>query len=185
MSEQGHIQLQVKNKIAYVSFYHPASNSFPSYLLANLTKTICSLNDNDEVNLIVLQSEGERTFCAGASFDELLQVDNQEVGEQFFSGFAHVINAMRKSTKIIIGRVQGKAVGGGVGLVSACDYVFAVDSAAVKLSELAIGIGPFVIEPRSEEHTSELQSRPHLVCRLLLEKKKIKTYVDRHSCIAT
>lgn len=147
MSEQGHIQLQVKSKIAYVSFYHPASNSFPAYLLADLTKTIRSLNDNDEVNLIVLQSEGERTFCAGASFDELLQVDNQEVGEQFFSGFAHVINAMRKSTKIIIGRVQGKAVGGGVGLVSACDYVFAVDSAAVKLSELAIGIGPFVIEP--------------------------------------
>lgn len=147
MSEQGHIRLHIKNHTAFVSFYHSASNSFPGHLLAELTQTIGYLNDNKDVNLIVLQSEGERAFCAGASFDELLQVDNEQTGEKFFSGFANVINAMRKSSKIIIGRVQGKAVGGGVGLVSACDYVFAVESASVKLSELAIGIGPFVIEP--------------------------------------
>ncbi|HLV47410.1 MAG TPA: enoyl-CoA hydratase/isomerase family protein [Flavobacterium sp.] len=147
MSEQGQVQLHIRNKIAYVNFYHPASNSFPSNLLAELSNTISKLDQNNEVTLIVLQSEGERAFCAGASFDELLEVDNQQNGEQFFSGFAHVINAMRKSSKIIVGRVQGKAVGGGVGLVSACDYVFATESASVKLSELAIGIGPFVIEP--------------------------------------
>lgn len=147
MSEQGHIWLHIKNHTAFVSFYHSASNSFPGHLLAELTQTISNLNDNKDVNLIVLQSEGERAFCAGASFDELLQVDNEQIGEKFFSGFANVINAMRKSSKIIIGRVQGKAVGGGVGLVAACDYVFAVESASVKLSELAIGIGPFVIEP--------------------------------------
>ncbi len=147
MSDQGYIQQTIINQIAWVSFYHPASNSFPSHLLAELTQTINNLNNNKEVTVIVLQSEGDRAFCAGASFDELLQVSNEQEGEKFFSGFANVINAMRKSNKIIVGRVQGKAVGGGVGLIAACDYVFATQNAAVKLSELAIGIGPFVIEP--------------------------------------
>src|SRR5690606_413255 len=99
------------------------------------------------VNLILLKSEGEGAFCAGASFDELLAVNDAESGKKFFSGFANVINAMRKSSKIIVGRIHGKAVGGGVGLVAACDYALASVDAAVKLSELAIGIGPFVIEP--------------------------------------
>lgn len=141
------ITTSINDKIATISFYHPASNSFPSHQLAALTKAIQALNSNTDVNLIILKSEGDKAFCAGASFDELLQIDNLESGTQFFSGFANVINAMRTSTKLIVGRVQGKTVGGGVGLAAACDYCFATENASIKLSELAIGIGPFVIEP--------------------------------------
>jgi methylglutaconyl-CoA hydratase len=137
----------IQDKIATITFSHPASNSFPSSQLKNLTAQINDLNNNDDVVVIVLKSAGEGAFCAGASFDELLSVSTLEEGKVFFSGFANVINAMRTSNKLILGRVQGKAVGGGVGLASACDYVFATEYAAIKLSELAIGIGPFVIEP--------------------------------------
>ena len=143
----GVIKTSFDNNIATVSFFHPASNSFPSLLLHNLTQELNVLSANKEVNLIVLKSEGNGAFCAGASFDELLEVSNLEEGKMFFSGFANVINAMRTCSKIIIGRVHGKAVGGGVGIISACDYVFATNNASTKLSELAIGIGPFVIEP--------------------------------------
>ena len=141
------VETVIDARIATITFGHPAGNSFPSTQLKNLTSQINDLNDNDEVSVIVLKSAGEGAFCAGASFDELLSVSNLAEGKEFFSGFANVINAMRTSKKIIVGRVQGRAVGGGVGLASACDYVFATEYAAVKLSELAIGIGPFVIEP--------------------------------------
>lgn len=144
---EGIIKTTINNNIATVSFYHPASNSFPSLLLQNLTQELNVLSNNNAVNLIILKSEGNGAFCAGASFDELLEVSNLEEGKSFFSGFANVINAMRNCSKIIIGRVHGKAVGGGVGIISACDYVFATQNASTKLSELAIGIGPFVIEP--------------------------------------
>ncbi|MCL9806044.1 enoyl-CoA hydratase/isomerase family protein [Flavobacterium amniphilum] len=147
MSTNGTITTKIENKVATITFFHPASNSFPSVQLKELTRQLDLLSDNDEVSVVVLQSTGGGAFCAGASFDELLSIDNLEDGTAFFSGFANVINAMRRCSKIIVGRVQGKAVGGGVGLVSACDYAFAVQSAAVKLSEIAIGIGPFVIEP--------------------------------------
>lgn len=144
---EGQVSVKIEDKIAEVSFYHPASNSFPSVQLQKLTDVLSDLNKNKTVTLIVLKSEGEKAFCAGASFDELLQVSNLEEGNRFFSGFANVINAMRKSNKLIVGRIHGKAVGGGVGLMAACDYVFGTEKTAVKLSELAIGIGPFVIEP--------------------------------------
>lgn len=147
MSTAGTIQTSIENKIARVTFSHPASNSFPSNQLQALTDELNSLSNNDEVTVVVLQSEGTGAFCAGASFDELLAVNDLETGRQFFSGFANVINAMRSCKKIIVGRVHGKAVGGGVGLASACDYAFASEMASIKLSEIAIGIGPFVIEP--------------------------------------
>ncbi|WPO79777.1 enoyl-CoA hydratase/isomerase family protein [Flavobacterium sp. KACC 22761] len=143
----GSLETSFKNTIATVQFGHPASNSFPRQLLDRLTAEINSLSRNENVSVIILKSEGEKTFCSGASFDELLKVENEEQGVEFFSGFAHLLNAMRNCNKIIIGRVQGKAVGGGVGIISACDYVFATPQSDVKLSELAIGIGPFVIEP--------------------------------------
>jgi methylglutaconyl-CoA hydratase len=145
--QNGSLYTKIQNKIAIVEFGHPASNSFPSELLDRLTRELHSISNNNEVSIIILKSEGERAFCAGASFDELVAISNLEEGEQFFSGFANVINAMRTCGKIIIGRVQGKAVGGGVGLASACDFVLATEAAAIKLSELTIGIGPFVIEP--------------------------------------
>jgi methylglutaconyl-CoA hydratase len=146
-SNLGTIKSEIIDKIAFIEFYHPASNSFPSDLLQELVSEINQISSNDAVTVVVLQSQGNGAFCAGASFDELLAIDNIKTGTAFFSGFANVINAMRKCSKIIVGRVHGKAVGGGVGLAAACDYVFATQNAAIKLSELEIGIGPFVIEP--------------------------------------
>jgi methylglutaconyl-CoA hydratase len=143
----GSIETSIHNNIATITFFHPSSNSFPSILLQNLTDTINLLSKNDAVSIIVLKSTGTGAFCAGASFDELLLITNYEEGNRFFSGFANVINAMRKCPKLIIGRIHGKAVGGGVGLAAACDYTFATNKSDVKLSEIAIGIGPFVIEP--------------------------------------
>ena len=143
----GSLYTKIQNNIATIAFGHPASNSFPSELLDRLTKEIISVGKNTEVFVIILKSEGEKAFCAGASFDELVAISNLEQGKQFFSGFANVINAVRTCGKLVIGRVQGKAVGGGVGLAAACDYVLATENAAIKLSELTIGIGPFVIEP--------------------------------------
>jgi methylglutaconyl-CoA hydratase len=133
--------------VATISFYHPAQNSLPAALLNQLTEKINIAGEGSQTRVIVLKSEGDRTFCAGASFDELLQIKDKEAGAIFFSGFANVINTCRKSPKIIIVRVQGKAVGGGVGLAAAADYCLATEAASIKLSELAIGIGPFVISP--------------------------------------
>lgn len=146
----GSLYTNIQNNIATVEFGHPASNSFPSILLDRLTKELNSLSENNTVSVIILKSEGNRAFCAGASFDELVAIENLEQGTAFFSGFANVINAMRKCSKIIIGSVQGKAVGGGVGLAAACDYTLATEHAAIKLSEFTIGIGPFVIAPAVE-----------------------------------
>ena len=143
----GSLYTTIENKIATITFGHPASNSFPRKLLDRLTAEFNNLSSNQLISVIVLQSEGSGAFCAGASFDELLAVSNEREGTEFFSGFAHLINAMRSCSKLIIGRIHGKAVGGGVGIASACDYSLATKNAAIKLSELAIGIGPFVIEP--------------------------------------
>lgn len=148
--KNGSLSTKIDQKIATVEFGHPASNSFPSELLERLTKEFYALSKNEAVAVIILKSEGNGAFCAGASFDELIAIQNLEEGARFFAGFANVINAMRTCTKLIIGRVHGKAVGGGVGLAAACDYVLATDKAAIKLSELTIGIGPFVIAPAVE-----------------------------------
>jgi methylglutaconyl-CoA hydratase len=148
MNDNGNVTLSYSDDgIATVSFYHPAQNALPAALLQQLTDAINQAGSNAGTKVILLKSEGERTFCAGASFDELLQIKDKEAGAVFFSGFANVINACRKSPKIIIARIQGKAVGGGVGLAAAADYCLATEAASVKLSELAIGIGPFVISP--------------------------------------
>ena len=146
----GSLYTNIQNHIATVEFGHPASNSFPSELLDRLSGELYKLGKDNDVKVIVLKSEGNRAFCAGASFDELMAINDLNEGKTFFSGFANVINAMRSCGKLIIGRVQGKAVGGGVGLASACDYVLATEAAAIKLSELTIGIGPFVIAPAVE-----------------------------------
>ena len=146
----GSLYTKIENGVATIEFGHPASISFVSELLDRLTKEFGKLAVNSEVSIIVLKSEGDRAFCAGASFDELVSISNLEEGKQFFSGFANVINAMRNCPKPIIGRVQGKTVGGGVGLAAACDYVHATVDAAIKLSEISIGIGPFVIAPAVE-----------------------------------
>ncbi len=136
--------------IAEITFFHPKHNSLPGHLLAELKAAIEISSTDPAVQVIILKSGGDRTFCAGASFDELIAINDPATGKKFFQGFAGVINACRKCPKIIIGRVQGKAVGGGVGIAAAVDYCLATKFSAVKLSELNIGIGPFVIGPAVE-----------------------------------
>lgn len=145
--DQAYVRTDLQSGLLTIEFYTPAHNSLPSHILAELAETITSASTDDAVRLIVLKSAGNRTYCAGASFDELVAIENEEQGESFFMGFANVINAIRKCSKLVIGRVQGKAVGGGVGLASAVDYCVATKFAAIRLSELAVGIGPFVIGP--------------------------------------
>jgi len=143
----GSLYTKIENRTATIEFGHPASNSFVSELLDRLTDELKNISSNEAVSIVVLKSEGDRAFCAGASFDELLEISTPVEGTTFFSGFANVINAMRECVHPIIGRAQGKAVGGGVGLIAACDYVFASEAASIRLSELSIGIAPLVIEP--------------------------------------
>jgi methylglutaconyl-CoA hydratase len=141
------VNYQVSNKIGTIEFFTPQHNSMPGFILEKLAKTIENAGNDTESKILILRTAGEKTFCAGAFFDELLLIQNEDEGKQFFSGFAKVINAMRKCPKFIIGRIQGKAIGGGVGLAATCDYTFATKEASVKLSELAVGIGPFVVAP--------------------------------------
>jgi methylglutaconyl-CoA hydratase len=148
--KSSYVTVAEENGIGRVTFYHEKKNSMPSEQLGRLAKTFSDVAQNDKIRVVVLQSAGDGAFCAGASFDELVAISNREEGLKFFSGFAKVINAMRRCPKLIIGRIQGKTVGGGVGLASATDYCFAHESASVKLSELAIGIGPFVVGPAVE-----------------------------------
>lgn len=147
---EGHVKTTIANQIATITFFHPQSNSLPSTLLRQLADEITKAGNDSNAKVIVLQSEGDKVFCAGASFDELISIKDLETGKKFFSGFAMVINAIRKAPKFVIARVQGKVVGGAVGIASAADYTLAVDSASIKLSELAIGIGPFVVGPAVE-----------------------------------
>ena len=146
-SPTGYVKSEFHNGVTTIEFFHPQSNSLPLKILDELAQTIHRAGNDDETKVIILRSAGEKIFCSGASFDELSAIQNAEQGLQFFSGFAHVINAMRACPKFIIARVHGKCVGGGVGLAAAADYAIATEDAEIKLSELAIGIGPFVVGP--------------------------------------
>ena len=148
--QEGYVKSETHAGVTTIEFFHPQSNSLPAKILDALTKEIHFAGTHDETKVIILKSAGEKSFCAGASFDELLEIKTATEGLQFFSGFAHVINAMRKCPKFIIARIQGKCVGGGVGLAAAADYAIAINNAEIKLSELAIGIGPFVVGPAVE-----------------------------------
>lgn len=147
---QPYVKINIENKVGYIAFFHPSHNALPGNVLAELANTIKEAGENDAIKVIVLKSGGDRTFCAGASFNELISINDATTGKIFFSGFANVINSMRKCPKFIIGRIQGKTVGGGVGLAAATDYCMASKYAAIKLSELNIGIGPFVVGPAIE-----------------------------------
>lgn len=136
--------------VTSIEFFHPQSNSLPAKILEELSREIHAASHDDDCKIIILRSAGEKIFCAGASFSELAAINNETEGTNFFSGFANVINAMRKCSKFIIGRIHGKCVGGGVGLAAACDYTVAIEGADIKLSELSLGIGPFVVGPAVE-----------------------------------
>ncbi len=145
-----YVNITIEDGIGIIEFFHPAHNSLPGDILAKLAQTITDAGENDKIKVIVLKSGRDRTFCAGASFKELININDAETGKIFFSGFANVINAMRKCPKFVIGRIQGKTVGGGVGLAAATDYCMATKYASIKLSELNVGIGPFVVGPAIE-----------------------------------
>lgn len=148
---QGYVKQEVsKEGIATIEFGHPSHNALPLALLDLLASEIQNAHQNPVVKVILLRSGGDRTFCAGANFDQLLEIRTETEGQDFFMGFAKVISAMRNGPKIIVAQVQGKAVGGGVGLCAAADYVLASKWASVRLSELDLGIGPFVIGPAVE-----------------------------------
>jgi len=147
MPENGTISHTIENRVSTIEFYHPKGNSLPGKLLSELTEKIKEASASENSNVIIIRSGGDGAFCAGASFDELLAISSLEEGKTFFMGFADVINAMRQSKKFIIARIHGKIVGGGVGIAASADYAFAHTSASVKLSELALGIGPFVVGP--------------------------------------
>ena len=144
-----YVKSHTEHGITTIEFFHPGSNSLPARLLDSLRQEIHYAGTHDS-KVVILQSAGEGAFCAGASFEELLAVRNAQQGLEFFSGFANVLNAMRKCPKLIIGRIHGKCVGGGVGLAAGVDYAIAVRSAEIRLSELSIGIGPFVVGPAVE-----------------------------------
>lgn len=145
-----YVKSELHKGIGTIEFFHPQSNSLPGKILHDLAAAITHSGEDPNVIIIILRSAGEKAFCAGASFDELAAIKNEKEGLEFFSGFANVINAMRTCPKFIIGRIHGKCVGGGVGLVAAVDYAIATEAAEVKLSELAVGIGPFVVGPAVE-----------------------------------
>ncbi len=162
-----YVNLAKKDGVGTVEFFTEQSNSLPAKILAELAETVTQAGNDPDIKVIVLKSGGDRAFCAGASFDELLAIQDSTEGKKFFMGFANVINAMRKAPKFIIGRVQGKAVGGGIGLASSCDYCFATKFSSIKLSELALGIGPFVVGPAIERKVglsamSEMGMNPDL-----------------------
>ncbi len=145
-----YVKRETHNGITSIEFFHPQSNSLPAKILGELATAITQAGEDPATIVIILCSAGDKSFCAGASFDELVAIQNEEEGLKFFSGFANVINAMRRCPKFIIGRIQGKCVGGGVGLAASVDYAIATEGAEVKLSELAVGIGPFVVGPAVE-----------------------------------
>jgi methylglutaconyl-CoA hydratase len=147
---EGYVQSELHKGICSIEFFHPQSNSLPGKILEQLAQAIHGAGNDDETKVIILRSGGDKAFCAGASFDELMAIKNKEQGLDFFSGFAHVINAIRICPKFVIGCIQGKCVGGGVGVAAAVDYAIAVEGADIKLSELAVGIGPFVVGPAVE-----------------------------------
>ncbi|MBK9758962.1 MAG: enoyl-CoA hydratase/isomerase family protein [Flavobacteriales bacterium] len=149
----GSVKSEVANGIATVTFQHPKSNSLPGHVLRSMAKAIEDAGKDQDVRVIILRSEGDKAFCAGASFDELVAIDSKEKGLEFFSGFAQVINAIRKAPVFVIGRIHSHTVGGGVGLACAVDIAYAHESASARLSELAIGIGPFVVGPAVERKT--------------------------------
>jgi methylglutaconyl-CoA hydratase len=149
--QQGYVRTDITtNGVAHIVFFHPNHNSLPSRLLRELIAAFEAVGTNPEVKIVVLRSAEHKTFCAGASFDELVAIQDFETGRTFFEGFGHVINAMRKCSKIILGRIHGKSVGGGVGLAAGTDLCIASQWATFRLSELAVGFGPFVIGPAVE-----------------------------------
>ena len=194
----GYVRTTTEGGIATVTFHHPKSNSLPAAILGEMAKQISTAGADKTVRAIILRSDGEKAFCAGASFDELVAIETEAQGLTFFNGFANVINAIRTVPCFVLGRVQNKAVGGGVGLAAAVDVCYAHESASVKLSELAIGIGPFVVGPAVERKTgtnafgfmtvtpatwrsADWALRNGLYAEVFAEQQALETAIQKHA----
>jgi methylglutaconyl-CoA hydratase len=143
----GTVTTSVADGIGRIVFHHPKGNSLPGALLRELAAAVTAMGADPDVRVIGLSSAGTGPFCAGASFDELVAIADPAQGQEFFSGFSRVILAMIRAPKFVVTRVHGRGAGGAVGLIAASDYALAGPKAAAKLSELAVGIGPFVVGP--------------------------------------
>ena len=144
---EGTVKLKKENKVGRIEFFHPKGNSLTSEIMENLVSSLNKAEGDSDINVIIIESIGQTTFCSGASLSEIKSIKNIESGINFFMGFARLLNTIREMSKFVLARVHGKIVGGGVGLVSACDYSFALENSSIKLTELSIGLGPYVIEP--------------------------------------
>ena len=102
---EGYVRVECRTTVSHIEFFHPQSNSLPSAVLADLAQAIRTEGHDPAVHVIVLRSGGDRVFCGGASFTELASIRTEAQGLAFFSGFAHVINAIRTVPKFVIGRV--------------------------------------------------------------------------------
>lgn len=142
---EGTVQASVADGVGTVEFSHPKGNSLPAKLLDDLAGAITKLGNDAAARVIVLRSAGTGAFCAGASFDEFVTLADAEAGKRFFSGFSRVVLAMVRAPKFVLTRVHGRAAGGALGVIAASDYSIALRTASVKLSELQVGIGPFVV----------------------------------------
>jgi len=150
MDKLGKVSVTKIDGIASIGFSHPQSNSLNSRLLKELTESINKLANDKTARVIVIRSDGDKSFCAGASFDEMLEIKDFKTGKEYFMQFVRLLNAMRNCPKIIIARVHAKAVGGGVGIAAASDYTMACNEASIRLGDLALGLGPFVVGPAIE-----------------------------------
>ena len=97
MTNSGKVVFETSEGVGTISFEHPASNALPGQLLSEIANCINRAGTADDCSVIVLKSSGSRAFCAGASFDELIAIENKTQGLAFFSGFSKVILAIRLS----------------------------------------------------------------------------------------
>lgn len=147
MTDSGTVVYTASPPLAHIEFYHPKGNSLPSRILEELTLAFRRASEEPDLRVITLQSRGDGAFCGGANLDELRAIRDFESGKAYFMRIAELLTAMRDTPGCIIAKVQGPAVGGGVGLIAASDFVCAGQDAPVRLSEVSLGIGPFVIGP--------------------------------------
>src|SRR6476661_6937379 len=145
--DSGYVKSETHKGVTTIEFFHPQGNSLPSSLLEKLAQQIHSAGVDEDTTVIVIRSAGVTAFCAGASLTELTSITSVTDATEFFTGFAHVINAIRKVPKMVIARIHGRCIGGGVGIAAAADYAIACEGADIKLSELSLGFGPFVVGP--------------------------------------
>ena len=137
------------NAIATVTLNRPqVHNAFDETLIADVTACFARLSEDAEVRAIVLRGAGE-SFCAGADLHWMGRMAgySQEENRADADALQRMFDVIATCPKPTIARVQGGAIGGGVGLVAVCDVVIAAPEAKFALSEVRLGLVPAVIAP--------------------------------------